>query len=356
MLQQQHQMLAIKVATAIIFLLAFRYWYVSREQHQEQYQSSSNSYAGGSKNFKRSVNTDGTALSEFNLNSALAPASLYQPVQCRLSRKILSVQTTLCMLRLEQDLDASYEIRNNGVSEINIMLYFVSLVSVHPDWLVLDIGSHVGQYALFAAKAGARVLAVEPNQDALLRMHKAAVHGDLQSDIRVFRNAVTGNRHSRIKRLNAWRTYRRRRRRLNFRDSPRQKRANRNKRSKRNNKFWVSTVTFNDLARVLPMQKSGYAHQRAVMRIDIDGFEPQAFRRAAQLFAAIDVRVVIMNDWKEVTRNRRNRRRRRKIRKMIMFLINKGLRPYPLNSVKQLKIKRWKKWPGVVIWKKSKND
>ncbi len=54
-----------------------------------------------------------------------------------------------------------------------------------------------------------------------------------------------------------------------------------------------------DLVDCLPKKPNGQAYKRAVLKIDIEGFEPLAFARARarRLFDRLDIPVVLM-EWK----------------------------------------------------------
>ena len=72
---------------------------------------------------------------------------------------------------------------------------FVDYIYAHQDWLVIDIGAQIGQYTLFAAQMGLRVLAVEPYYDSILRLHKAARIERLEDKITLVQNAISNKRN-----------------------------------------------------------------------------------------------------------------------------------------------------------------
>lgn len=59
-----------------------------------------------------------------------------------------------------------------------------------PDDLFIDVGSNVGAYAIWAAEAGARVLAVEPDPDAASRLRQNIALNDLATRINVCQCAL----------------------------------------------------------------------------------------------------------------------------------------------------------------------
>ncbi len=61
--------------------------------------------------------------------------------------------------------------------------------------MVIDIGAQIGQYSLFAAQMGLRVLTVEPFYDNILRLHKAAHIEKLEDKITLIQNALSNKRN-----------------------------------------------------------------------------------------------------------------------------------------------------------------
>ena len=113
------------------------------------------------------------------------------------------MKTILCMHDLERDIEVSKRIWNSttGVFEEETLKLFTNYLAENPDWLVIDFGSHIGQYTLFAAKMGHHVISVEPFHDSLLRIHKASHLEHTQNKIVLINNAIS-NRRREVRQLN----------------------------------------------------------------------------------------------------------------------------------------------------------
>ena len=59
----------------------------------------------------------------------------------------------------------------------------------------------------------------------------------------------------------------------------------------KNDKYMVETILMNDIVTILPAD-----FKRAVMKIDIQGYEIQAFTKAEKLFARVDI-VAVFIEW-----------------------------------------------------------
>lgn len=89
----------------------------------------------------------------------------------------------------------SGQIWNKGIWEKRIVDYFVDFLKKNKDYLVIDVGSHIGLYTLTAAKLGHRVISVEPFEPNNLRLHKAASIERLQNRITLIQNAASNKRN-----------------------------------------------------------------------------------------------------------------------------------------------------------------
>ena len=56
------------------------------------------------------------------------------------------------------------------------------------------MGANIGQYTLFAAKIGRHVLAIEPLQDNINRLHKASKLMNVEKKITLIKNIVSNKR------------------------------------------------------------------------------------------------------------------------------------------------------------------
>ncbi len=219
---------------------------------------------------------------------------------------------------------------------------FLDLIYKNPDWLVIDIGAHVGQYSLFAAKMGHNVLSVEPFHDNILRIHKAATYEHLQDKITLIKNGVS-NKRNELKLLQKVSS-----------NIGGQGLLEKHKKTmdkydpfKYDKKYLVETILMDDLVNFIPkLNNSNSTYKKAILKIDIEGYEPFAFLSSKTLFTQLDVRVIIM-EWGSFAHRIELYGL---IRKMILFLTSLSYYPYDFNVA--LSTRNWHKWPWDVIWKK----
>ena len=116
-----------------------------------------------------------------------------------------------------------------------------------------------------------------------------------------------------------------------------------------NNKYLVETIWFDDILDFFPKNKANRSYERAILKIDIEGFEPYAFMQAKRLFDSIEIPIVFM-EWgyfpKQIKKYPNN-----EIENMIDFLLSYKLKPY-VNG-KLLEKQDWKNWPWDIYWMKD---
>ena len=100
-------------------------------------------------------------------------------------RLLIKPPTTVCLYPEPEDVYVTRYVRQDGLWEPHIVRLFQNLLSQHPELGVIDIGSHVGQYALLAASMGRRVVAVEPHQPSLRRLHKAVKINNVEEQVKL---------------------------------------------------------------------------------------------------------------------------------------------------------------------------
>lgn len=183
---------------------------------------------------------------------------------------------------------------------------------------------------------GRKVVTVEPFYDNILRIHKASILEGFQKNITLIKNAI-GNKANEIKQL-----YENKiniggqgiiNTKTDFKESDFQ-----------NNKYLVKTILFNDIVDYLPKNDKGSRFKKAIMKIDIEGFEPFAFEHAERLFDALEIQMIFM-EWGNLPPSVD---RHPSILRMIDFLFARGL--VPQGDGRTLVKDEWKKWPWDIIW------
>lgn len=97
--------------------------------------------------------------------------------------------------------------------------------------------------------------------------------------------------------------------------------------------------------------------RRFVMKLDIEGFEPYVFEKAARLFDTFEIPAVFMEFGKSVQKLASQRNDSStyavKIRNMLEFLKRRSYEPYEMNGINKLDYTSWRfEWPWDVFFKK----
>ncbi len=217
---------------------------------------------------------------------------------------------------------------------------FLDLLYKNPDWLVIDVGSHIGQYSLFAAKMGHHVISVEPFHDNILRIHKAAIYENVQDKITLIKNAVS-NKRNELKLLQKVSSN------IGGQGLLHKKALSKYDSTKYDKNYLVETIILDDIVNFIPkLNNSNQTYKKAILKIDIEGYEPFAFLSSKALFTHLDIRVILM-EWGSFAHRVELFNL---VRKMILFLTS--LSYYPYDSNVALSTRNWLKWPWDVIWKK----
>jgi len=117
------------------------------------------------------------------------------------------------------------------------------------------------------------------------------------------------------------------------------------------NKYLVETILFDDILPYLPYKNESTKelYKQALVKIDIEGFEPFAFEYARLLFSRINIRIIFM-EWGYLPRQKDEYH---KILAMIDFLYERKYEPFDANN--RLLIRdNWKHWPMDIIWRSKK--
>lgn len=132
---------------------------------------------------------------------------------------------------------------------------------------------------------GRKVLTVEPFYDNIIRIHKASTEAKLQNKIKLIQNALS-NKRNEIKRLNP----------VYNNIGGQSLLENKLKTFNRDpsDRYLVETIYFDDIVDSLPKNEQGQDFTNAIMKIDIEGFEPFAFVHAQKLFSKLNINIIFM--------------------------------------------------------------
>lgn len=293
---------------------------------------------------------------KINLTKPLHPKNLYSQIICRKSAKIL-VTTTLCIHEIPSDMHVSGSVWKNGIWEGHIVEKFLNFLSKDKDTLAIDVGSHIGIFTLFAAKMGRDVLSIEPFHENIIRIHKAAKIEKLTNRITLIANAISNfsNKTKKLTRENG-----------NIGGQSLFIFKDENSFSSEDRKYLVKTITFDELVEHIPVRSDGRIYRKAILKIDIEGFELYVFEKADQFFNAIDIRAVFM-EWGQMPKLINHFQ---KVEKMIAFFTKRNYVPYKINkpltqfylinffvdffrTEYELPIEYWENWSWDVVWIKK---
>lgn len=214
---------------------------------------------------------------------------------------------------------------------------------------MFDIGAQVGQYSLFAAKLGHHVLAVEPFEDNILRIHKAVHMENLQDKVILIKNALSHKRNDIL-------LLEKDKQNVGGQTLLNENNINKIKYSRSEmatNKYLVETIFMDDLIDYIPLNKYGKRYEKAVIKIDIEGFEPFAFDKCKKLFETYNVQMifmelVVLKDKQQLLEDYFNR--------MLAFLYSSKLEPFSVDNnplARKTKFDDNVEWPRDVIWRKK---
>jgi FkbM family methyltransferase len=142
------------------------------------------------------------------------------------------------------------------------------------------VSAQIGQYSLYAAAAGRKVVTIEPFYDNILRIHKAAQLGGSQNNITLIANALSDKRNE-IKLLQR-----------NEKNVGGQSLMdNRDKVFSKSDmkthpkaKYLVETILWDDIVPYLPLNEKNEKFTKAFVKMDIEAFEPYAFSECFEIF------------------------------------------------------------------------
>ena len=97
----------------------------------------------------------------------------------------------------------------------------------------------------------------------------------------------------------------------------------------------------NDLLEVITFPK-------AIMKMDIQGFEHKAFTKAEELFNKVDITHIFL-EWAEMKHYYGSSSDKTMVLNMIKMLEKRGFSPWTVKGDK-LDLNQWDKWPGDMIW------
>lgn len=285
---------------------------------------------------KNYIKNHGLNVIDFSLD--LCSKKEYNSINCtKTSSKVHRISTTICVHDPIKDY-TSRMILLNGIKEKNLIELFLSHLKENKDCLFIDIGAHVGIYTLLAAKSGRHVVAVEPFFDNIIRLQKAAKIENLEKKIILINNAVSNQANVTVK-LNQ------------HKNIGEQSLLVETPLENKNYRYSVKTIIFDDILKIVPNQNNGKKYEKAILKIDIEGFEPYAFANCSKIFERFKF-VLILMEWYQINKHRQIYLK--EIERMLSFLSDHDYVPFKEN--KKLNINNWRLWPNDIFWIRRKNN
>ena len=155
---------------------------------------------------------------------------------------------------------------------------FTRILLTDKDLVAIDFGGNIGVYSLYAAKAGNKVITIEPFPDNVNRIIKAVQIEKLEDRITLIQNAVTNKRNQKVNlgpQPKGWWA-------IKDGDPGKIKSAS---------DITVDTILVDDLIDLVPK-----GHKKGIIKIDIEGHEPVAFLCAKRLFEHLEIKALFM-EW-----------------------------------------------------------
>ncbi len=241
----------------------------------------------------------------------------------------------ICLYSTKRDIYVSRRLRKRGTWERRYVEKMQTWLRQDTNSGLIDLGANLGVYTLTAAAIGHQVLAVEPNIHNIVRLHRAAQQGQLETRITLLQNAISNVRGVAKIRYST----------NNQGDTQiRMMSGQQNGTASKNVEVYTKTIIMNDLTEYCRFSK-------AIMKIDIQGFEHKAFQHAEELFKKVQIFKVLM-EWEimaPLASLNTSQNERKMVQGMIDFLTSHGYVPRDWNG-QNLNLNTWKEWPKYVVW------
>lgn len=258
--------------------------------------------------------------------------------ECLKTKIVREVQTTICIHDVQRDRVVSKMIKNGNLWEEQQINLFLRMMEASNDIHLLDFGAQIGEFTLFAAKYGRKVVAVEPFYENYVRLHKAALFENTQDRIKLITNGISDKRGE-IKRLSFH---------PNTTGGQSIFLSQNNNSSQieiniKNDPFIIETIILDDLITVLPKD-----FKRAVIKMDIEGMELKGIKGASKLFEVVDV-LALMMEWIYGIRRWSDE----DINEFLDFMYARNYKvsnPLNLNPLDRADVR---KWPVDILWLKK---
>ena len=230
----------------------------------------------------------------------------------------------ICIYDPKIDKIVSAYLKKDGKWEGAYLPTFQSILKSDPELGFLDIGANIGPWGLLAAAMGHKTIMVEPFPNHTEKIKHSVQVGNVQNNTIIVQNSISDQ----------YSVY-----------SPSFPYGKSNLGALRMVPYKgtgpkMASVHMNDLVPILPFN-------RALMKLDLEGFEDKGLVHSDELFKAIFIPYVLM-EWafpKYVYKDDSKR-----VMALINSMTSKGYKPYEYGW-KPLSISTWSTWPLDIIWR-----
>ena len=243
----------------------------------------------------------------------------------------------LCAYNKENDEYVSGLIMRTGKWEPTSTSALETLFALDPTLNLIDIGANIGVYSLLAAKWGRKAVAVEANPNNAEKLMVSAVVNKMDGRITVVNNAVSDD-HSKVRMIVD---------KVNKGGSiiVTNKASNKSRSGipKGREEFVadVQTLFMDDLLSVITFTK-------AVMKIDVEGYEAIALSKSAGLFTKVNICFVFM-EWHWLVAEKKGGDQF-----VFDYFTSMGYKPYKQATFQEPPLTtHYTTWPFDVFWKKQ---
>ena len=266
-----------------------------------------------------------------HLHSGVKVVNLSSPIPLKLECVRLKSKppTPICIYSKGDLLSNIYR---RGLWEADILESIQDALRKDPELGFIDIGANLGYYALIVANMGHQVVAVEPLVSNIWRLKKAAILAGTTSKLTVVQNAISDQHYVVPINIQA---------------------GNIGASSLASDKLApclyqacgeVQTIYLDD---ILPLMN----FSRAIMKIDVEGFEPRVILSAEKIFDAVSIPLIHMEwIWQRNTCQGNLTREHVLVDKMFSFLKKRKYNVYNTVGGERLSRKDCSKWRGDVVW------
>ena len=247
-----------------------------------------------------------------------------------------SPSTPVCLHPLLDDMYISHDLEETGLWEPALLFDFIETLQRDSSLSVIDLGANIGVFSLVAAAMGHHVVAVEPYISNVIRLHAAAQQAGTAHLITLLRNGISdecGNATIRKGGDNQGDT-----------------------RLERGVKPCIGscpdTVSFIKMNDLLPFLSTN----RAVIKIDIQGYEHYAFLQSLKLLNSLLIPCIYM-EWMEMRKHyipSTHTHDSDLVWNLLQTLQSHKFIPYTLDTEggQSLNIHEWPDWPDNIVWRR----